>query len=216
LKNRDLKKIAAFPCAIFIVAVMIVAFSGAGRAELIDNGCGLVYDTDLNITWYIPDIEPMTWSEAVSWAAGLRVSDQNAHSVTGWRLPSVVSGNATGPCSDYNCTGSEFGYLYYRELKNVPGGPVTNKGPFSSLKGGVYWSALEWAPYRGNAWVFNFSTGRQGFADKNLYAGFYPMAVHDGNVGGSVQSVKAANYLDMGNAATQTPKASLRITQVSR
>lgn len=32
-------------------ASLLIAASGAGQAALIDRGGGLVYDTDLNITW---------------------------------------------------------------------------------------------------------------------------------------------------------------------
>jgi hypothetical protein len=198
LKKHMLKNIVAVP---FVVVLLIVtaALSGAAYAELVDNGGELIYDTDRDITWYVPDVEPMTWSEAVSWAAGLSVS-----SVTGWRLPSMLNEDGTGPCNSYNCVGSEFGHLYYVELGNAPGGPITNRGPFSNLKDGVYWSALQWQPYPGNAWAFDVHTGLQGFADKNLYANFYPMAVHDGDVGGSARSRRTPKHGNMKGPAAHS------------
>ena len=200
MKKHMRRTIVAIPFVITIVA-LTVALSGAAYGELVDNGGGLIYDTDLNITWYVPDVAPTTWSEAVSWAAGLSVSNEKVSNVTGWRLPSIVNEDGTGPCSSYNCVRSEFGHLYYVELGNAPGGPIANKGPFSNLKDGVYWSALQWDPYPGNAWAFNLYTGRQGFADKNLCANFYPMAVHDGNVGGSVRSVKRDRHVHVRGAS---------------
>jgi hypothetical protein len=217
MKKRNFSNIATLPIIIFLIAGLIIiteALSGAAQAELVDNGGGLIYDTDLNVTWYIPDVNPMTWNDAVSWVAGLTVNNGKGSNITGWRLPSVLNEDGTGPCSNYNCIGSEFGHLYYTVLGNAPGGSITNKGPFDNLKAGVYWSALQWASYQGNAWAFNYSTGRQGFADKNLYANFYPMAVHDGNVGGSVQPVRTAGYENTTRVTAHPEKTTLRISQI--
>jgi hypothetical protein len=219
MKKRNRRNVLSFHFAIFLITssiILTIFLTGFAQAELVDNGGGLIYDTDLDITWYVPSVDQMTWSEAVSWVAGLSVSNENGSNIMGWRLPSVLNEDGTGPCNRYNCIESEFGYLYYMELGNVPGGPIMNKGPFSNLNAGVYWSSLQWKPYPGNAWVFSFSTGLQGFADKNLYANYYPMAVHDGNVGGSVQLVRTPKHTNMTEAMDYTQKTTLRITEINK
>jgi hypothetical protein len=209
--------VVTLPIVILLLSASIavtVGLPGTAHAELVDNGDNLIYDTDLDITWYVPDTEAMTWSEAISWVAGLSVSNENVRNVRGWRLPSVLNEDGSGPCGGYDCSGSEFGHLYYTELGNAPGGPIANRGPFDNLKTEVYWSALQWAPFPGNAWAFNFYTGLQGFADKNLYVNFYPMAVHDGNIGGSARSAKRAAAADRKEAGVQ--KITLAIKQAFR
>jgi hypothetical protein len=179
------------------VIILTICTLGSVRAALVDNGGGLVYDTDLNITWYSPSLGPMTWSEAVSWAASLGVSNTNVRNVTGWRLPSALSQDGSGPCGGYDCTGSEMGHLYYKELDNAPHGPLTNKGPFANLQPLNYWTAKEWESYSGNAWVFSFYSGLQGFVDKNNSVYCTALAVHDGNVGQSLRSVKEGVLSDL-------------------
>jgi len=126
--------------ALFAVAVTLWGIPG--HATLIDNGGGLIYDTDLNITWYDYTYAPQnqgnggdgaTWDQAMSWATGL-----NAGGVVGWRLPHVLPVNGSGynynwsahgstdvgynisaPGSVYpGSTSSEMAYLYYVELGN--------------------------------------------------------------------------------------------------
>jgi hypothetical protein len=165
------------------IMILTMCTFGSLHAALIDNGGGLVYDTDRNITWYVPNLGPMTWSQTVSWAAGLNVSNDNVNNVTGWRLPSALNQDGTGPCDGYNCSGSEMGHLYYTELGNTAQEGLKNKGPFTNLQHANYWTALEWASFPENAWAFGFDFGKQGFADKNLTSHFFAMAVHDGDVG---------------------------------
>jgi hypothetical protein len=186
-----------------LLSVILVCLSPA-HAELIDNGGGLIYDTDRNITWYNPDLGPMTWSQAVSWVAGLKVTNANAANITGWRLPSALNEDGTGPCNDYNCTGSELGHLYYTELGNSAYGPLTNTGPFVNLAGHVYWTALEWVHFPGNAWAFSFSYGLQGFGSKDDIDSFSVLAVHDGNVGQSLRLVKKGVLADLEKLLTET------------
>ena len=71
------------------------------------------------------------------------------------------------------------GHLYYDELQNPEGGPLTNKGPFTNLQSDdYYWTSTMY--YSSNAWVFSFSSGRQGI-DYVLYYN-HVLAVHEGNV----------------------------------
>lgn len=105
-----------------------------------------VYDTDLNITW-LADANLaasntfgvsgmgadglMDWSTRQSW-----ISAMNAANYLGyqdWRLPISVMGDGT--CSwegkdasiwfGFNCTGSEMGHLFYKELGGVAGQSIT-------------------------------------------------------------------------------------------
>ena len=116
-----------------ICAALCLLGAGTASATLIDRGGGLIYDTDLNITW-LQDANyartsgyqslsgggRMTWSEAVTWASNLVYGDYS-----NWRLPTVVPQNfragydgTTG--QGYNITvGSEMGHLFYTELGNL-------------------------------------------------------------------------------------------------
>ena len=67
-------------------ALIIVAsgVSSVSNAALVDRGGGLIYDTDLNITWLANGNANglMDWWQANDWASGLTVDG-----VSGWRLP---------------------------------------------------------------------------------------------------------------------------------
>jgi hypothetical protein len=52
-----------------------------------------------------------------------------------WRLPRADP--SCGP--SFNCIENEMGHLYYTELQNLAGGPLTNKGFFMNLYPDVYW-----------------------------------------------------------------------------
>lgn len=78
-----------------------------------------------------------------------------------WRLPTTLQPDPT--CDDqgggdgygYNCTGSEIGHLWYVELGNTAGVPMSNTGGFQNLQPSVYWSATEVAQIPDlAAWVF--------------------------------------------------------------
>jgi hypothetical protein len=186
------------------VATMVLAISGVANAALVNKGNGLIYDTDLNITWYESTYVSSDWADAVSWAANL-----TAGGVTGWRLPSTVDGvNHWGydgtTTSGYNITTSEMGHLFYTELGNKGEHDITgavtqgfydedgdivpqNTGSFTNLQLGDiwtpadYWSGTQYSPYTDNAWTFDFTYGEQvpySKATENYYA----LAVHEGDV----------------------------------
>ena len=127
--------------ALFIVAL---AASSVTHAALVDRGGGLIYDTDLNITWLADanyaqtsghDADGlMTWGAANSWAAGL-----NINGITGWRLPTTnpIDGttaddvyvsyigaedrghNVSAPGTLYaGSTASEMAHMFYNTLGN--------------------------------------------------------------------------------------------------
>lgn len=77
-----------------------VALSGTAQAALYDRGGGLIYDSDLNVTWlqdanyaktsgYDAD-GMMDWSQATTWAANLNYYDSVRNvTYTDWRLPAA-------------------------------------------------------------------------------------------------------------------------------
>jgi hypothetical protein len=123
-----------------IAASLATVFvSGAAQAALIDRGGGLIYDTDLNVTWlqdanyaktsgYDPYDGAMTWDEATTWAANLSYFDSVRNvTYTDWRLPTTTDTGAAG--CNYANSGTDCGYnvdpassemahLYFTELGN--------------------------------------------------------------------------------------------------
>ncbi len=167
------------------LSILIISFSMSkgASADLIDMGDGTVYDTDTDITWYKhPNNYPMTWDEAMKWAAILNVAG-----FRDWRLPVT-------PGTEYDYTNEgEMGRLYYDTLDNDEDGPLTNKGPLSELQPYDYWSGTEFQDNTADyAWAFDFRTGRQRSMAKDSTA--YAIAVHSG--GGSPPRVppREKNY----------------------
>ncbi len=165
---------------IFFIGIFltVLGFSILANAELQNNGNDLIYDTDLDITWYNPNVSAMSWDQAMAWAEGLTVGG-----VTGWRLPSALDQDGSYPYDGYGVVSSELGHLYYEELNNAPYGPLANTGYFVNLQPVNYWSSTVTAQYVGNAFAFSFNNGKQGHADKNLTENFSAIAVHSGKVG---------------------------------
>lgn len=166
-----------------LCALLLLSFSATSHAALIDNGNGLIYDEDLDITWLANANSGgnQDWDSAAAWAAALTVGG-----ATNWRLPTVDT------CTAPPCTG-EFNHLFYDELGGTTGTPLTgNVGLFSDIQG-VYWSGNE--RDAGSAWVFYF--GNSGLAGTRDWAfktnGVATWAVHAGNI--STVPVPAAAWL---------------------
>jgi uncharacterized protein DUF1566 len=172
-----------------IVAALAAAgllASGVAQAALESRAGGMVYDTDLNITW-LADANyaatsgyaaanavnnggaakdniftdgRMGWEAARTWADGLTYGGY-----TDWRLPN------SDTCIGYNCTGSELGHLYYSELGGTDissilssGDPDLNK--FQNIQF-AYWSGTAYAPApANNAWAFATDSGFQAYSDQ--------------------------------------------------
>jgi hypothetical protein len=148
------------------LVICVACAFGSAHAALIDNGGGLIYDTDLNVTWYAtPNYDTHVQGDYVTWASGLTVGG-----VTGWRLPTTTS-----------TTTGEMGHLY-----TEPGNPP---GSFpDTLKGIPYYTSFWTGTSAGgpNYYVFDFDSGQQSQADVAYwYFWIHGLAVHDGNVGGS-------------------------------
>lgn len=189
---------------IFILAViiaMVMGFSLQAHATLFNQGTDslgnrLIYDNDLNITWYDFTTSYKTWQNQVNWADALSVTF-GSNTYTDWRLPTTVDGlyvfgyDGT-TTAGYNITSSEMGHLFYTELGNKgiyatdgtnpqPGWGLTNTGDFQNLQPVNYWSGTEYAANTDYAWEFNTGDGSQdaNFIKINEY---YAIAVRPGDV----------------------------------
>jgi hypothetical protein len=165
-----MKRVSILLCAL----LMVMGLSISAHATLVDMNDGTIYDTDTQLSWlknanyantsgYSTGFGGrMTWVDANTWAASLNAGGGFA-GLTGWRLPNADPGCGVA----FNCTNSEMGHLYYTELGNAAGGPLTNKGPFTSVQADDYWPGTEYAPLTSDAWVFNFYDGSQGVNSKD-------------------------------------------------
>jgi hypothetical protein len=192
---------------IYILAVimaMVLGLSVQAHATLYNRGTDslgnrLVYDNDLNITWYDYSNSVNTWQNQMNWAAALTV-DFGGTIYDDWRLPSTVNGPFSWgydgtTIAGYNIKSSELGSLFYAELGNkgyynTLGNPQTGWGlssedPFVNLQPGYYWSRTEEGVNSYNSWFFHFNTGGQNINPKvNPYV--YALAVRPGDVAADV------------------------------
>lgn len=147
------------------------------------NGNRLIYDSDLNITWYDYTNNYDTWQQQADWAAALNVTF-NGTNFADWRLPTTVPGSLAfsydgTTAVGYNITNSEMGHLYYTELGNKgyfdtsgnspqSGYGLTNTGDFQHLVAGGpswdYWSGTtETVGTTTVQYTFNMTYGHQGY-----------------------------------------------------
>jgi len=133
----------------------------------------------------------MSWEQANDWAASL-----TAGGISGWRLPSAMNFDGSGPYAGTGWKGNELGHLVFEELGNPAYGSLTQKGPFTNLiQGGVYWLANK---YMGDsspdkAWVFDFAGNQQRIRYTNWEA--YGLAVHEGNISPLMAVPEPSSYL---------------------
>jgi len=144
------------------------------------------YDPNLKITWlrdwnYSGTL--MDYDTANIWASNLRVGP-----FSGWRLP-YGDINCTGV--NWNCTGSEIGYLWYSELNNVsnqlpPIGPfvLSNSGPFKNFIYEFWTSTYYFGVVPDTVLTFNVFYGLQRPSVKG--GSLFVVAVRDGDVAASV------------------------------
>lgn len=223
-----MKKIYVF----LMTMVILLGLSVTSYATLVLRGTDtlgnhLIYDSDLNITWY--DFTRYdTWQNQVNWADALEVTFDGT-TYDNWRLPLTDDGpwklGYDGSTTvGYNITTSEMGYLYYTALGNLgycdifgscpqAGWGLTNTGYFENLQAGTYWSGTEYsgndsmASYPDDAWLFVLSKGSQ--ATHHKYNLGYALAVRDGDVTTSVPEPATLLLLGFGLAGIVVCKRKL-------
>lgn len=160
-----------------ISLVAVLAFATLANANsLVNNGGGLFYDPDLDITWYDAPSDIRSWKDTLTFVAGLTIGGTSAGS---WRLPTTPIGTIV---NTYTHQG-EMAHLYYDELNNSAGGPLANRGEFANLlpenNYTDYWSGT--LINSNLVYVFNFLIGvtETGGTEAGLAR---CLAVHEGNV----------------------------------
>ena len=143
------------------------------QASLVNNGGGLIYDTDLNITWisdgnYAKTSGAQTGDGTMSldganlWAAGLTFQN-----VSGWALP----------------TETQLHHLFFGELGGQTHHSIAdvhnqaNYALFENVQAAPYWSTT---PSGGFAFYIDFGSGTETLTTQTT--GLYAFAVHAGNV----------------------------------
>jgi len=189
-----------------IVGVVLGLVAGGANATLFSRDSGnMVYDDVLKITWLadwnyaatsgyattnaggsgatqINSNGRMGWDAAKTWANTLVVDGYS-----GWRLPTSLNQDGTGPCGGYNCNSSEMGYMFYENWGGVAGAlysprmDTANFALFTNVQlRSDYWSGTDFYDY---ASYFN-TAGEQTSLKKR--AAFFAVAVLDGDVAASV------------------------------
>ncbi len=164
--------------SIVVCLLGVLFFVSIAHAALYDRGFDsagnrLIYDSDLDITWYDYSPSPNMWQNQMDWADALDVDFGGTHYID-WRLPITF----TQDCVEYGCTNSEMGHLYY-----IEGITSSTPGLFTNLQSQSYWSSTEstgWPCGTGCAFRFLFGTGRLDPHGKDAI--IYTLAVHPGDV----------------------------------
>ncbi len=158
--------------SIFILVLFALCFATISSAVLVDNGDGTITDTDTNLMW-IQDANytmtsgydadgVMNWFDALAWAENLDYAG-----FVDWRLPTTPGVGEPGYCTEFNCTESEMGHLYYTVLGNSAGSPMVNFGSFTNIQstgGDSYWFNKEFRT-PSNVMTFFFNGGWVGIED---------------------------------------------------
>lgn len=192
---------------IYIIA-LITLYCVSAEARLIDRGCGLIYDTTLNVTW-LQDANfastsgyaasgHMSYSNAMTWANDLKYYD-SCRGVwwTDWRLPDSKNRDGSGPSIGYIST-SEMGHMFFNNLGNSAGNPCITAKPtktsFVNPDGrtvyiknlqtaygtpSVYWSRNAYDSKW--SWTYQFSCGNQAYSNRTFALHAWP--VRNGDVG---------------------------------
>jgi len=166
------------------------------RPPLIDRGFGLIYDTERDITW-LQDVNyakttgrspdgQLTWLAAMAGVASL-----NYRGIRGWRLPTALNEDGSGPCVGHNCDRGEIGHLLL-DINSRPPGLVSWR---NSTIPCIYWTSTEAS--NEEAYAFDLFTMRQGTLWKDPFVERFPQVpfsgpvlswpVHDGDVAAEIR-----------------------------
>jgi len=164
---------------------------------LIDRGFGLIYDTGRDITW-LQDMNyaktvgrsadgQLTWPAATAW-----VSSLNYRGIRGWRLPTALNRDGSGPVIGNNCVGSELGHLYLEVFATHPKIVTLRNGTIPC----IYWTSTEASAEE--AYALDLFSLRQGTLWKDPFQQRFPSVplsgpvlswpVHDGDVAAELRS----------------------------
>jgi hypothetical protein len=202
--------------ALFVLTIFLSC--GAAHAvplPLVNNGGGLIYDPNLNITWYDYTYKGSTgngatWSQAMTWASSLTVGG-----ASNWTLPTTLpvngstynsnwsydgstdfSANISAPGSAYpGSNASQMAYLFYCDLGgssswNINGSPNLTS-PWGLSNTGPFRNLAPWV-YWSSSMVspydnpWTFEFAQGVQSTFNPSAEYYAMAVHAGDVGAPV------------------------------
>lgn len=179
--------------SVFVIALLL-GFSMQAHAVLQNLGTDslgnrLIYDTDLDITWYDYTNAGDSWSNQVAWASSLSVTFGTI-TYTDWRLPAVIDIGGDGCNFSYigtdcgfnvDTSTGEMAHLWYDELGNLAyydtsgSGPqsgwgLANTGDFQNLLASYYYSGTEYTAGLSPAWGFSTNNGYQSSVSGNTYA----------------------------------------------
>ena len=193
---------------LILVFLFLLLFDANAQAILIDQGGGLIYDDDLNITWFYnanysftsgwDSDGRMTWDETNSFITGVNSGIIPNFGYSGWRLPITIQPDPY--CSRFdmgsagvNCRLSEMAHLFYSEIGGYPDSYVVSDSEriaiaqsvldsnlFNNFQPYEYWSGTEYSDDTGKAWDFAFNDGSQYPNTKDHH--FFALLIHDGEI----------------------------------
>ena len=178
MQKRDLSIILALMISLLLTPV--------AKAELLDRGDGMIYDTERDLTWAqdvklamtsgVDDDGLMDWDRATEWVNTLELGG-----FTDWRLPTNLD-RAGMPCTGLRCDETELLDLLITQLGNDRDvGLTANAGPFINIEAQQnYWMGNEVANTPDGAYVLQLPSGSYGVAPRRLES--LAWAVRDGDV----------------------------------
>jgi hypothetical protein len=135
-----------------MTTILVFGLAISSHAILIDRGGGMIYSTDMNVTW-LQDAKYartsgydadglMNWYDAMQWAQNLSYGGYDD-----WRLPTYL--NEYEYQRENATLEHEMAYLVFIELGSDGASPH-DFGPFINVMDGdswyIYWSSTEFPP----------------------------------------------------------------------